>query len=61
MSPKANVALKYLRIQLASLLASQFRGKTLMETQVIWSQTALMVLGKEKVVEEDDATNVVVS
>ena len=31
-----------------------------METQVMWSHTALMVLGKEKIVEEDDAANVVV-
>ncbi|RDB29553.1 putative helicase C15C4.05 [Hypsizygus marmoreus] len=48
-APKANVALKFLRSQLGSLLAHQFRGKTLTESQILWNEIALMVLGKVKV------------
>jgi ATP-dependent RNA helicase DHX29 len=60
-SPKANIALKYLRGQLASLLASQFRGKVLTETNMLWNQVALTVLGKDRVAEEDSLANIVVS
>lgn len=47
--PKSNVALKLLRNQLGSLLAHQFRGKTLSESQILWNELSLMVLGKVKV------------
>ncbi|GLB36275.1 putative P-loop containing nucleoside triphosphate hydrolase protein [Lyophyllum shimeji] len=46
--PKSNIALKFLRSQLGSLLAHQFRGKTLSESQLLWNELAMMVLGKIK-------------
>ncbi|KAG5648099.1 hypothetical protein DXG03_007134 [Asterophora parasitica] len=52
-SPKVNIALKFLRTQLASLLAHQFRGKILTESQILWNEKALMVLGKVKVDAEE--------
>lgn len=55
-SPKANVALKILRSQLGTLLAQQFRGKPLSESQYLWFDLALMVLGKTKI--EADEGNV---
>ncbi|KAI0068404.1 P-loop containing nucleoside triphosphate hydrolase protein [Artomyces pyxidatus] len=45
---KTNLALKYLRNQLAIVLASQLRGKPLVESQVVWMDLALGVLGKIK-------------
>ncbi|KAJ7181792.1 P-loop containing nucleoside triphosphate hydrolase protein [Mycena crocata] len=50
-SPKCNIALKFLRSHLASILAQQFRSKPLTESQVLWSDIALSVLGKEKLLE----------
>ncbi|KAG6842553.1 hypothetical protein C0991_000079 [Blastosporella zonata] len=47
--PKTNIALKFLRTQLWSLLAQQFRGKPLAESQVLWNEIAMLVLGKVKV------------
>ncbi|KAG5654781.1 hypothetical protein H0H81_003789 [Sphagnurus paluster] len=47
-SPKSNIALKFLRTQLGSLLAHQFRGKGLTTEQIPWNEIALMVLGKVK-------------
>ncbi|CAL1696117.1 unnamed protein product [Somion occarium] len=46
--PKASVALKFLRNQLGQLLATQFRAKPLTESQVLWSEMAMKVLGKVK-------------
>ncbi|KAG6832456.1 hypothetical protein H0H92_001502 [Tricholoma furcatifolium] len=46
--PKSNVALKFLRTQLWSLLAHQFRGKPLTESQTLWNDVAISVLGKMK-------------
>ncbi|KII93254.1 hypothetical protein PLICRDRAFT_35442 [Plicaturopsis crispa FD-325 SS-3] len=60
-SPKAGVALKHLRSQLASILAQQFRGKPLSESQVLWNETALSVLGKVKVDDEENESIVVVN
>lgn len=51
--PKSNIALKHLRTQVSSLLAHQFRGKPLLESQVLWNEMASIVLGKMKVEEED--------
>jgi ATP-dependent RNA helicase DHX29 len=48
-SPKSNVAIKILRSHLGSLLAQQFRGKPLSESQSLWFEMALMVLGKAKI------------
>jgi ATP-dependent RNA helicase DHX29 len=45
---KTAVALKHLRSQLASVLALQFRGKTLTESQILWKELAEMVLSKVK-------------
>jgi ATP-dependent RNA helicase DHX29 len=62
--PKSNIALKHLRSQLGSLLSYQFRGKPLTESQILWNNTAMMVLGKMKheCVEDDDRrTTLVVS
>ena len=53
MGPKTNIALKFLRDQLAALLASQFRGRPLSETQIEWNSVAMTVLGKLK--SSDDA------
>jgi len=47
--PKSNIALKFLRSRLGSLLAQQFRGKPLTESQILWKEVAMMVLGKAKV------------
>jgi ATP-dependent RNA helicase DHX29 len=47
LSPKANVAMKHLRSQLGSILADQFIGKPLSETQIAWNDMALVVLGKK--------------
>jgi len=60
-SPKANIALKSLRNQLGSLLALQFRGKLLTESQILWNETALAVLGKERVEEDSGVKTIVVS
>lgn len=49
---KSNIALKFLRGQLGSLLAHQFRGKILTESQILWNDISLMVLGKIKVEDE---------
>jgi ATP-dependent RNA helicase DHX29 len=47
--PKSNVALKELRSRLGSLLAHQYRGKPLIESQILWNDLAMLVLGKIKV------------
>ncbi|KAI0335964.1 P-loop containing nucleoside triphosphate hydrolase protein [Cubamyces sp. BRFM 1775] len=46
--PKASIALKLLRNNLASILATQFRIRTLSEAQRIWDEIAMMILGKVK-------------
>ncbi|KAJ7597184.1 P-loop containing nucleoside triphosphate hydrolase protein [Mycena floridula] len=58
--PKSNIALKYLRSQIATMLANQFRGKPLLESQVLWNELAWTVLGKMKVDDEDAAQDIVV-
>ena len=52
--PKTNVALKYLRTQLNLLLASQLRGKPLTESQVLWMEVAMAVMGKLKLEKDSD-------
>ncbi|KAJ7631081.1 P-loop containing nucleoside triphosphate hydrolase protein [Roridomyces roridus] len=48
LSPKCNVAFKFLRMHLSSILALQFRSRPLIESQVLWNDIALSLLGKEK-------------
>lgn len=47
---RANVALKYLRHHLAAILANQIRGKPLSESQLLWNELAMTVLGRAKLV-----------
>lgn len=56
LEPKTNVALKFLRNQLGSLLAAQFRGKPLIESQAAWNDIALAILGKVKPPKEEPET-----
>ncbi|KAJ6575250.1 P-loop containing nucleoside triphosphate hydrolase protein [Mycena capillaripes] len=50
-SPKCNIALKFLRTHLASILAQQFRSRPLTESQVLWSDIGISVLSKQKLVD----------
>ncbi|KAJ3851495.1 P-loop containing nucleoside triphosphate hydrolase protein [Lentinula lateritia] len=59
-APKTNIALKFLRTQLTSLLAYQFRGKILTESHILWNDLALMVLGKVKI-EDPHAPSITIS
>jgi len=45
---RTTVALKYLRHHLATILANQIRGKPLSESQALWYELAMVVLGKAK-------------
>ncbi|RDX56021.1 P-loop containing nucleoside triphosphate hydrolase protein [Lentinus brumalis] len=47
-SPKASIALKHLRSNLSSILAAQFRTRSLTESQLRWNEIAMMILGKVK-------------
>jgi ATP-dependent RNA helicase DHX29 len=53
-SPKTNVALRHLRSQLGSVLALQFKGKPLTESQLLWKELGEMVLGKIRIVDPDE-------
>ncbi|KAI0348676.1 P-loop containing nucleoside triphosphate hydrolase protein [Trametopsis cervina] len=46
--PKTNVALKYLRNHIGTMLSSHFRGDKLGDLQTDWEDLALLVLGKVK-------------
>ncbi|TBU35097.1 P-loop containing nucleoside triphosphate hydrolase protein [Dichomitus squalens] len=46
--PKASIALKLLRSNLASILSTQFRTRPLSESQVRWNEIAMIILGKIK-------------
>lgn len=48
LTPRANVAMKILRMQLSSILAQQFRGKTLMVSQIQWHKLAMVALGRTR-------------
>lgn len=54
---KASVALKILRTQIDSLLGTQMRSKPLSESQALWNDIAMMVLGKEKPREVKDTVD----
>jgi ATP-dependent RNA helicase DHX29 len=45
---RLNVALKYLRHHLATILANRIRGTPLTESQLLWNELAMSVLGKIK-------------
>ena len=51
---RATVALKYLRHHLATILASQIRGKPLSESQLLWNELAMTVLGKVKLTASEE-------
>ncbi|KAF9044866.1 P-loop containing nucleoside triphosphate hydrolase protein [Hymenopellis radicata] len=53
-SPKTNIALKFLRSQLANVLGSQLRGKVLNESHILWNELGMVVLGKIPVDEEKE-------
>ncbi|KAK0465179.1 P-loop containing nucleoside triphosphate hydrolase protein [Desarmillaria tabescens] len=55
-APKTNIALKHLRTQLAAVLSQQLRGKVLNESQILWNEMALSVLGKVKVEDENEVS-----
>ncbi len=55
-APKTNIALKHLRTQLATVLSQQLRGKVLNESQILWNEMALLVLGKLKVEDENEVS-----
>lgn len=62
--PKASIALKLLRSNIGSLLSTQLRGKPLTETQLLWNELAMMVLGKVKIqqpVEQQDSLTLVIN
>ncbi|KAH9857918.1 P-loop containing nucleoside triphosphate hydrolase protein [Lenzites betulinus] len=46
--PKASIALKLLRNNLGSILATQFKTRSLTESQLRWDEIAMMILGKVK-------------
>ena len=50
--PKASVALKYLRKQLATTLSTHFSGKPVSGPDAVWEDTAMAILGKTKPEEE---------
>ena len=51
---RVNVALKYLRHNLATILANQIRGIALSESQLLWNELAISVLGKAKLITSEE-------
>ncbi|KAH0838412.1 P-loop containing nucleoside triphosphate hydrolase protein [Lanmaoa asiatica] len=63
LTPRANVAMKILRTQLSSILAQQFRGKPLTESQIQWHKLAMAALGsaqQEAEIEQSASTKMVI-
>ena len=54
LAPRANIAMKILRNQLSSILAHQFRGKPLTESQIQWHKLAMVALGGTKLETETE-------
>ncbi|KAF4623096.1 hypothetical protein D9613_001917 [Agrocybe pediades] len=55
-SPRTNIALKILRERLSSILAQQFQGKTLSQSQSAWMELATLALSRTKLESaKDDA------
>lgn len=53
--PKSNVALKYLRTNMANVLASQFRGRALDQIQSRWKDSGMSVLARLRHKDDDAA------
>ena len=53
-APKTNVALKVLREQLSNVLALQYQGKALTQTQEAWKELGLLALSKTKIKQDRD-------
>ncbi|KAH9486800.1 putative helicase C15C4.05 [Psilocybe cubensis] len=53
-SPKTSIALKILRERLTSLLARQYEGKVLTDSQSKWMELGLLALSRIKLVSEND-------
>ena len=51
---RVNVALKYLRHHLATILANQIRGMPLSESQLLWNELAMSALGKMKLITSEE-------
>lgn len=51
---RVGVALKYLRHHLAIILANRIRGMSLSESQLLWNELAMSVLGKMKLITGED-------
>ena len=51
---KSGIALKLLRNQLDVLLSTQMRQKPLVESQTLWNNLAMMVLGKVRPKDSED-------
>lgn len=51
---RVNVALKHLRHHLATILGNQIRGKPLSESQLLWNELAMTVLGKTKMITSEE-------
>ncbi|KZV88269.1 P-loop containing nucleoside triphosphate hydrolase protein [Exidia glandulosa HHB12029] len=58
-SPKTNLAVKYLREQLSSILAALMRGRALTETQQRWYELAVLLMGRQKPDAENGSETVV--
>ena len=54
MEPKSSIALKFLREELSTLLACQYRGHSLREDQTPWNDVAMSVLGHVKPVDPSE-------
>lgn len=59
-SPKTSIALKYLRSQLTSNIATQFRGKSLTGDSNLWNDIAMKILGKVKLEAESSGLGIIV-
>jgi ATP-dependent RNA helicase DHX29 len=60
-APKTNVALKILREQLSNVLAQQYQGKALTQSQEAWKDLGLLALSKTKIKQDKDNSNDVVA
>lgn len=52
-APKTLLALKHLRAQLSSILATRMRGKEMTAEQLAWWELAMELLGREKLSVEE--------
>lgn len=57
---KTNLAVKYLRDQLSSILAAVMRGRALTDAQMRWYELAMLLMGRRKAVQEDAVETVTI-